>query len=154
MVLIIAAFVAIGVAVYKIWENWDTIKPKLLAFWEDLKTVVVFTINELKDYFAETFPMLTAIVRTEWEIIKGIIDFAVAGVAKIRELVNTAKEVGGRLAQDFTLQSALNLNADFSKKIDGARAEGGPVRGGGSYLVGENGPEIFTPRSSGNITPN
>lgn len=36
----------------------------------------------------------------------------------------------------------------------GARAIGGPVAGGKSYLVGERGPEIFTPASSGNITPN
>lgn len=36
----------------------------------------------------------------------------------------------------------------------GARAIGGPVAGGTSYLVGERGPEIFTPSSSGNITPN
>ena len=38
--------------------------------------------------------------------------------------------------------------------ISGARASGGPVMGGGSYLVGERGPELFTPSSSGNITPN
>jgi len=34
------------------------------------------------------------------------------------------------------------------------RAMGGPVMGGGSYLVGERGPELFTPSTSGNITPN
>jgi len=33
-------------------------------------------------------------------------------------------------------------------------AEGGPVRGGQSYLVGEKGPEMFTPSSSGTISPN
>ena len=38
--------------------------------------------------------------------------------------------------------------------ISGSRASGGPVMGGSSYLVGERGPELFTPSSSGNITPN
>jgi hypothetical protein len=38
--------------------------------------------------------------------------------------------------------------------ISGTRANGGPVMGGGTYLVGERGPELFTPSSSGNITPN
>jgi len=33
----------------------------------------------------------------------------------------------------------------------GARAAGGPVSGGRSYLVGEKGPELFMPRGSGNI---
>ena len=34
------------------------------------------------------------------------------------------------------------------------RAAGGPVTGGESYLVGEKGPEIFTPGRSGGIIPN
>jgi len=36
----------------------------------------------------------------------------------------------------------------------GGKAEGGPVLGGGAYLVGEQGPEIFVPNVSGNIVPN
>ena len=34
------------------------------------------------------------------------------------------------------------------------RAAGGPVMGGGSYIVGERGPEMFSPGVSGMITPN
>lgn len=36
----------------------------------------------------------------------------------------------------------------------GARASGGPVSAGRSYLVGERGPELFVPRSAGTIVPN
>lgn len=35
----------------------------------------------------------------------------------------------------------------------GARAAGGPVAPGRSYLVGENGPELFTPSGHGAIAP-
>jgi myosin heavy subunit len=35
-----------------------------------------------------------------------------------------------------------------------AKASGGPVSGGQSYLVGEKGPELFTPNMGGSITPN
>lgn len=38
--------------------------------------------------------------------------------------------------------------------ISGARAAGGPVNGGQTYLVGENGPELFRASSSGTIVPN
>jgi len=38
--------------------------------------------------------------------------------------------------------------------ISGQKAMGGPVLGGKTYMVGERGPELFTPRSSGQITPN
>jgi hypothetical protein len=36
----------------------------------------------------------------------------------------------------------------------GFRAAGGPVSANGSYMVGEQGPELFTPDVAGNITPN
>jgi len=39
-------------------------------------------------------------------------------------------------------------------RFRGARAAGGPVMSGGTYLVGERGPELFTPGTSGSITPN
>jgi phage-related minor tail protein len=38
--------------------------------------------------------------------------------------------------------------------LSGALAGGGPVSSGASYLVGEKGPEIFTPTGSGTIIPN
>ncbi|MGA7675137.1 MAG: phage tail tape measure C-terminal domain-containing protein [Rhizomicrobium sp.] len=38
--------------------------------------------------------------------------------------------------------------------ISGARASGGPVDAGGAYLVGEQGPELFVPSSSGAIASN
>jgi hypothetical protein len=37
--------------------------------------------------------------------------------------------------------------------LSGARADGGPVLGGGAYLVGERGPEVFRPASAGSIEP-
>lgn len=36
----------------------------------------------------------------------------------------------------------------------GLRAKGGMVSGGESYLVGENGPELFNPKTTGQIIPN
>jgi len=38
--------------------------------------------------------------------------------------------------------------------FSGARERGGPVQPGRTFLVGERGPELFTPNASGNITPN
>jgi TP901 family phage tail tape measure protein len=38
--------------------------------------------------------------------------------------------------------------------VDGARADGGRVWPGGTFLVGENGPELFQPSSAGMIIPN
>ena len=38
--------------------------------------------------------------------------------------------------------------------MTGYRAVGGSVMRGASYMVGERGPEMFTPSTSGSITPN
>lgn len=43
---------------------------------------------------------------------------------------------------------------DFLGSLFGARAIGGPVSAGKSYLVGERGPEIFTPSVMGGVTSN
>jgi hypothetical protein len=37
---------------------------------------------------------------------------------------------------------------------DGARAQGGSMQAGGSYIVGEQGPEVVTPRQDAQVTPN
>lgn len=49
---------------------------------------------------------------------------------------------------------ALNVAQIRSQSFDGAREFGGPVTAGKSYLVGERGPEMFTPNTSGGITSN
>lgn len=49
---------------------------------------------------------------------------------------------------------AQAIAAIQSTNIAGARASGGPVRGGLPYLVGERGPEVVVPSSSGNVVPN
>jgi phage-related minor tail protein len=52
------------------------------------------------------------------------------------------------------IESLVSSVADSLLPIAGARAAGGPVMGGQSYLVGEQGPELFTPAGNGAITNN
>ena len=79
-----------------------------------------------------------------------LIRYKTQGPAAALELANylaRGAEYGGLSAVD-----ALNL-AGISTLP--RRANGGPVMpNGGPYIVGERGPELFTPSSSGNITPN
>lgn len=73
-------------------------------------------------------------------------------------------QVISKLVQTALLAAALSLipggvggvkgfGAIFSSLLGfgGARASGGPVSFGKSYLVGENGPELFVPSNSGSI---
>jgi hypothetical protein len=49
---------------------------------------------------------------------------------------------------------AIGNTANFSSAFGGARANGGPVSSGQTYMVGERGPELFVPGRSGTIVPN
>jgi hypothetical protein len=69
-------------------------------------------------------------------------------------------EVVRALGQDLLrLVFRQQITAPLAKGIGdalfaGFRAEGGPVGAGSAYVVGEKGPELFVPSSSGSIVPN
>jgi phage-related minor tail protein len=52
------------------------------------------------------------------------------------------------------IESVIDAVAGSILPVAGARASGGPVAAGQSYLVGEQGPELFTPSGNGDIAPN
>jgi len=85
----------------------------------------------------------------------------------ITELVTTGRTSFGDLAKSFgQMIVEMMLKQQVAKAASAAsgflgslfeglfRAEGGPVAGGQPYIVGEKGPEMFVPKSSGTIIPN
>jgi hypothetical protein len=58
------------------------------------------------------------------------------------------------LGRAASRQTGIPMNLPAGSFGISARANGGPVSAGGSYLVGERGPELFSPRTSGTITAN
>jgi len=93
----------------------------------------------------------------------GILDAIVAGDDLSETFANLAKSIA-RAALEAALFGSGPfggsvggtglLSSAFSGIFGGARAEGGPVSQGKAYLVGERGPEIFAPSSSGRVIPN
>tara|TARA_R100000278_G_scaffold3423_1_gene6202 strand:- start:473 stop:2827 length:2355 start_codon:yes stop_codon:yes gene_type:complete len=63
-----------------------------------------------------------------------------------------------KLGAQATAMTGIPSGADLPKGSFGissiTRAAGGSVKGGNSYIVGERGPELFSPGVSGMITPN
>jgi hypothetical protein len=60
--------------------------------------------------------------------------------------VNAAGSGGSGNGLSAAIQAAMST-------FGGARADGGPVLGGGAYLVGERGPEVFRPGTGGEVGP-
>lgn len=74
-----------------------------------------------------------------------------------RKLVT--EPLGGAITDMFKGGSSAGgiggaLSNVFSSIFGGFRAAGGGVSPGMAYVVGEDGPELFTPRSGGQIVPN
>ncbi|MEM8595420.1 MAG: hypothetical protein AAGF76_02985 [Pseudomonadota bacterium] len=75
-------------------------------------------------------------------------------VSAMDALDRTANENLGALGRLWALPMTGVLGILPREQIDGARATGGPVTGGKTYLVGERGPELFQPSASGTVIPN
>ena len=96
-------------------------------------------------------------------ISSGIVDSLTAAVEGTKSLAEVASDTLRNLSQillQFGVQSLLgglgggNKSSIFTKLFGGFRASGGTVTGGRSFVVGERGPELFTPGRTGSIAPN
>ena len=90
-----------------------------------------------------------------------IVDFLEKQLNPMRRVQDALKTLAEgldslRRAYERLTNSGFDVRgAALDTPLKGRRAGGGPVAGGGSYLVGEMGPEIFTPAAGGGrITPN
>jgi hypothetical protein len=78
-----------------------------------------------------------------------IVDTVNKAYNAIKKLVNFIKENPAVLSGPTGI-----AGFGIQKLFGGGRAMGGPVNAGTSYMVGERGPELFMPNSSGTIIPN
>ena len=94
-------------------------------------------LNRIADYFLDTAAQLVAL--------------------------QLQKSFLGLFSNMFTLQDPTDAFSSMTAAspcevtmadFGGGLASGGMTRGGKSYLVGERGPELFTPGVSGMVTPN
>ena len=124
---------------------------------EKLKNTVG-TSENLKEKFAEIGSELKD------GVVQGLTD-AVMGAKSLSEaatgVLNNLKR---KLVEVAVEKAAAGITGAIGGAIGGGlgnfigglfkRQAGGPVSGGQSYLVGERGPEVFTPSKSGRISPN
>lgn len=83
---------------------------------------------------------------------RGFIDDLLEGKDAAEAFGNVLRNIGNQLINMglSSLFSPVGLGGLFG----GFRANGGPVSSGRSYIVGERGPELFTPSSGGRIIAN
>ena len=110
-------------------------------------------LNKAAEETLDAFEKMKTTIQND---IKDGIKGLIKGTSTLSDLLNN---VADRFL-DVALNQALFGNAGGQTvtgglfKMFGFKAAGGPVTGGKPYVVGEKGPEVFTPGVSGAITPN
>jgi hypothetical protein len=100
-------------------------------------------------------PAIGTILKTAFDVLGTALS---AIIRSLSSVVNFLDNMIDKVKDFIALVRANPIVSGISGLIDrvfgGGRAAGGPVNAGTTYLVGEKGPELFTPGISGNIIPN
>lgn len=116
------------------------------------KNVTARIVRAFIDGHAQIFAAGSQMVQALWDGMVAKFDSFIAWVKTIPSRIRSA--IGNiDLSGMIRLPSFLGGGGD-APKVDGARAAGGPVGAGKTYLVGERGPELFSPSNAGVIIPN
>lgn len=147
-----------------------SVATPILESFEKAFNAVKKAVTENKDEFSALLPLITDLVNFVKKFLLPVFGTSLvatfkivaAGIGPVITAFGKAAELIGNAYNG--LKNFINLvkNNPLVKGISGAisnifgggKAAGGPVTGGTTYLVGEKGPELFTPGSSGNIIPN
>lgn len=135
------AFGKIAEAVSNNKEEFEAFKPVLLAFGNFIKNTIA--------------PILGGAFKTGLTAIGTIVAGLVSGFAKLAGFIGDAYDALVRFINLVKNNPIVKgISGLIDKAFGGGRATGGAVNSAQSYLVGERGPELFVPNTSGRIIPN
>ncbi|XBQ16282.1 MAG: phage tail tape measure C-terminal domain-containing protein [Oceanicaulis sp.] len=109
------------------------------------------------DELAEEGEQTATLISEAFEIAGGHIADALEDAARSGELSFSAmleaiaQDVASLFVGELLVEPLRAFAQSATQTLAGQRAEGGPVLAGERYLVGERGPEVFTPMSAGSI---
>ncbi len=140
-------------------NTWAAITAAVKIAWEILSGVIMAGAAALKGDWAGAWEEIKSAFSGVWDAMTEFVSTAIDNMmAFINKLISGVKDAIKFMKNLIGLSgggsSGATLVSSVSGQIAGAKADGGPVTGGSTYLVGERGPELFTPNTSGQIIPN
>ena len=137
ILLVIATLVSLGISIGYIALKWNQHVDNMKWAFNIFKESIGSVIDWIKDKFESFVSWIDGKVQAVIDAVKRAVS-AVANIPGVGAVVGAAQAVGGAAT------SAWNWAT--------GRQHGGPVSTGQSYLVGERGPELFTPGQYGKIS--
>ena len=123
-----------------ILDNETNLRPLFNLF----KAVATFVKDFLAPIIGKTLGAalqgVAKIVGTLIDLFSNLVGIINSAINALKAIASAGKAIGGAIG------GALGFG--------GGRANGGPVSANTAYVVGERGPELFVPGSSGSIIPN
>lgn len=164
-------------------KAWGGVRDHLETIFNEIKTNIETGVQTAINDFTTTLTNIWETVREpigalvtgfetafNWikdHIIQPVLDVIGSIAGAVQDAINqilglpTAEEVVARTVpsyDSYAVHSSGGFGTGGSSSSGaahvGGRAAGGPVAAGGSYIVGEMGPELFVPGRSGRIVPN
>jgi hypothetical protein len=120
-------------------NNEKELKPLLDLFKTVFQFVKVHLAPLLVNILGKALKVVAGIVGTLIGLFSNLVGIINSAVNAIKAVASAGKAIGGAIG------GALGFG--------GGRAMGGPVSARTAYVVGERGPELFVPSSSGSIIP-
>ena len=106
-------------------------------------------------YLTNIIHDIVSVIQSATAVLNGLaagFHTAAEGAKALAEAARQARASVEAIPRNVT--STITTIKETVEKAVGARAAGGPVKGGHPYIVGEKGPEIFVPGMSGGIVNN
>jgi len=128
----------------KIEENKEKLAPLLTAMMAIGKYIYTTLYPAVGTLLGGAFKALGVYVGFMIDLWANLFDV-------IMKVVNAIRTVVKLITDNPIVRSVGGFVGDL---FGGGKAAGGPVTSGTTYLVGEKGPELFTPGTSGSIIPN
>lgn len=153
LIIVIGLLIAAGVYLY---THWEEVKTKAIEIWTAIKDFFTQIWTEIKKTFNETINSIVDFFKPLTDVIQKVLDLLDRVANSIGKVLSSASGKVGDVVKSIGsgVQSSFGQAVSKVFGVAGARAGGGDVNGGQTYLVGENGPELFSPGSSGSIIPN
>lgn len=150
----------------KLWEALQPLAPYFEFMAKVVGAILIVALMILIEILTKIVIWVAKVIEwwaksTAWIVTEGtrIIDAFVKTIGgivdKFKEVVDWVGRAISKVGDFVEKVSKINLNPfskDFNIPFIGPRASGGSVSPSRSFIVGENGPEIFTPQTYGNIS--
>lgn len=133
-----------GIVATKIKENEDNFKE----YYKAAKPIIDWLVDKVA-------PVLKTVVAVAFKALGTGLGFAIDAFGElagaIGKAVNGIKDLISLVKNNPIVKG---ISGVIDNVFGGGRASGGSVNAGTSYLVGEQGAELFTPKTNGTIIPN